>query len=298
MIEAVEYLRAQGLGALLALFWFVAIFDVPRYLILFGVTALLPPRRIPDAAATPRRVSAVVAGHSEEAKVDTCVRALHEQSRRPDEIVVLSDGSTDRMAARVTALSRAGLVDAAHATDLRSGKAAGLNLGARVARGDVIVFVDCDCTFDQHAIRNILRPFADPEVGAVAVSVLVRNDRENLLSAFQAIESLITISLGRQAMDRLGLVSCIPGAFGAFRRTAYEDIRGYDAEGGEDLDLTLGLRAAGWEVRFAPDAICHTDVPIRRAALVRRRGQWERDAIRLRYRKHAALMNPFAPRFP
>ena len=294
MIEAVDDLRAQGLGALLALFWFVAIFDVARYLIPFVVTALLPPRRFPDDDATPRRVSAVVVGHSEEAKVDTCVRALPEQSRRPDEIVVVSDGSTGRMAA----LSRTGLVQSAHATDLRSGKAAGLNLGARVARGDVIVFVDCDCTFDQHAIRNILRPFADPEVGAVAVSVLVRNDRENLLSAFQAIESLITISLGKQAMDRLGLVSCIPGAFGAFRRTAYEDIRGYDAEGGEDLDLTLGLRAAGWEVRFAPDAICHTDVPIRRAALVRRRGQWERDAIRLRYRKHAALMNPFAPRFP
>ncbi|WOI58255.1 glycosyltransferase [Palleronia sp. LCG004] len=298
MIEAYDYIRSQSFDTLLVLFWFVAVFEIPRYFLLFALTAFLPARRpAPGPDARERMVSAVVVGHSEATKVEKCVRALHEQSRRPDEIVVLSDGSTDGMAKRVGALSRAGLIDAAHATELRSGKAAGLNLGARIAKGEIIVFVDCDCTFDRHAVRNILRHFEDPGVGAVAGSVLVRNGTASLLTAFQAIEYLITISLGKQAMDRLGLVSCISGAFGAYRRTAYEQTGGYDAEGGEDLDLTLSIRSAGWSVRFAEDAVCYTDVPVSRAALVRQRGRWERDSIRLRYRKHGHLMNPFSLRF-
>lgn len=296
MTEAYDYIQAQGFDTFLALFWFVAIFEIPRYFLLFGLTVLLP-RRQPPTQDHDQFVSVVVVGHSEEKKVESCVHALREQSRPPNEIIVLSDGSTDAMALRVRELSRRRLIDAAHVTELRSGKAAGLNLGALVSHGEIIVFVDCDCTFDRHALRNILRHFADPGVGAVAGSVIVRNPHESLLTAFQAIEYLVTISLGKQAMDRLGLVSCISGAFGAYRRSAYDAVGGYDAEGGEDLDITLSLRSAGWSVRFAEDAVCYTDVPATRAVLVRQRGRWERDAIRLRYRKHAHLMNPFSPRF-
>ncbi len=294
---ALDYILSQSFDSLLILFWFVAIFEIPRYLILFGFTAFLPASRLADDDATLGTVSAVVVGHSEETKVERCVRALHEQSRPPNEIVVMSDGSTDGMARCIADLRRRGLIASAHATELRAGKAAGLNMGASLARGDVIVLVDCDCTFDRHAIRNILRPLADPSVGAVAGSVLVRNAHETLLTSFQAIEYMITISLGKQAMDRLGLVSCISGAFGAFRRSAFDAVGGHDAGGGEDLDLTLSLRAAGWGVRFASDAVCYTDVPSTFGKLVAQRLRWERDTIRLRYRKHVAVTNPFSPRF-
>ena len=298
MTGPLDYVTAQGFDTLLVLLWYVVVFEVPRYLVLFALTALVPARRRPSVpGAAPRRVSVVVVGHSEGAKVETCVRALREQSRPPDEIVVLSDGSTDSMPRRALRLAREGLIAQAHVTELRGGKAAGLNLGGRVAKGDVVVFVDCDCTFDRHALRAVLRPFDDPEVGAVAGSVLVRNARANLLTRLQAIEYLVTISLGKRAMDRLGLVSCVSGAFGAFRRAAYQEVGGYDAEGGEDLDITLSLRARGWRVAFAADAVCYTDVPTSWGALARQRGRWERDAIRLRFRKHGAMMNPFAPGF-
>ena len=246
---ALDYLRAQSFDSLLALFWFVVVFEVPRYLIPFTMAALLPRSRRAqrDYAG---RVSVVVAGHSEADKIDACISALREQSRPPDEIVVVSDGSTDEMAARISAMQRAGKIDAAHATGLRAGKSAGLNMGARHCSGQIIVNVDCDCSFDRHAIRNLLRPFADPGVGAVCGDIRPRNGRASLIAAFQAIEYLITISLGKQAADRLDQVTCVSGAFGAFRRTAFEQAGGLDAGGGEDLDLTLALRARGWDIRF------------------------------------------------
>lgn len=296
MSAAADYLLAQNWESLLKLFWFVVIFEMPRYLLLFALTAFLPKLR-EDEEPFPGRVSVVIAGHSEEDTIEACVLALREQSRVPDEIVVISDGSTDGMPAKISKMLRARLINAAHSTDLRSGKSAGTNMAARLCTGDIIINADCDCSFDRHAIRNILRPLADPDVAAVCGSILPRNTHHSLVAAFQGIEYMISISLGKQAADRVGQVTCISGAFGAFRRDAFEMAGGLDAGGGEDLDLTIRLRRSGWKVRFAADAQCYTDVPETLPVLVRQRFRWERDAVRLRYRKHADMMNPFSRRF-
>jgi len=58
-------------------------------------------------------------------------------------------------------------------------------------------------------------------------------------------------------------------SFSAFRKTALESVLGLDAGGGEDLDLTLRLRKAGWGVWFSPESICYTDVPDTFAAFIR-----------------------------
>jgi len=89
----------------------------------------------------------------------------------------------------------------------------------------------------------------------------------------------------------------VSGAFGVFRRDAYEFVGGLDAGGGEDLDLTLRLRRNGGRIRFVEDAICYTDVPETLNSFVKQRFRWERDAVRLRYRKHRYFLNPYSPNF-
>ncbi len=299
--DAITYLSAQSTASLLALFWFTVIFEVPRYTIAFASAAF---SRLTSAWRPQRfrkrddgRVTVVIGGHSEADSIERCVLSMHEQSRPPDEIIVVSDGSTDNMPQVLADLQRRGLIAQAHSTDLRGGKSAAMNLAKRWATGDVIINVDCDCSFDRHALKNCLTPFADPQVGAVSGNILTRNDRVGLIPAFQAIEYLISISLGKQASMLLDQVACVSGAFGAFRTTALNAVNGVDVGGGEDLDLTLKLRKAGWKICFAADATCYTDVPDSLRALTSQRLRWERDAVRLRYRKHADMMNPFSPRF-
>jgi len=65
-----------------------------------------------------------------------------------------------------------------------------------------------------------------------------------------------------------------------------------DVGPGEDLDLTLRLRQAGWRIRFAHDAWCLTEVPESLASFVRQRLRWERDALRIRLRKHRRSLDP------
>ncbi len=297
--DGMTYILSQSPASLFHLFWFVIIFEIPRYTLGFiAVVVVSFGRSAPRYRSGPRpTISVVIAGHNEQDAIERCVLSLREQSYEPDEIIVVSDGSTDRMPAKLRELQKRGLIQQAHCTQLRSGKSAAVNLAMSRAQGEIIVNVDCDCTFDRKALQEIVKPFCDPDVGAVAGNIVVRNPHASLIASFQAIEYLISISQGKQSANLTDLMTCVSGAFGAFRRTAIIDVGGLDSGGGEDLDVTLTLRSAGWTTRFEPDAICYTDVPETLAALTRQRFRWERDAVRLRYRKHVDLLNPFSHRF-
>jgi cellulose synthase/poly-beta-1,6-N-acetylglucosamine synthase-like glycosyltransferase len=303
---ALNFLFAQSAQSLLAIFWYTIVFEMPRYgfafiaLTLASVTAsreaTLSARTTPNSAARPR-VSVVVAGHSEAAALERCVRSIREQSLSIHEIVVVSDGSADHMPAVASRLIKEGFVNRAFSTELRGGKSSGLNLGIRLSTGDIIVNVDCDCSYDRFAFENVVRPFSDPTVGAVCGDIVPRNGDASLVARFQEIEYLFTLSVGKRIGAALDQVACASGAFGAFRREALVSVSGVDVGGGEDLDLTLRLRTAGWRIAFAQDGVCYTDVPVTLWQLIRQRFRWERDAVWLRFRKHWRLMVPGSSQF-
>lgn len=294
--EGLTYLGNQSWESLFALFWFVIIFEIPRYALLFITSIVMMPfqKKYHYAPGIRPRITVCIAGHNEEEVLERCVLSMREQTWQPDEIIVVSDGSTDKTEAKIRSLMSRGLISQAHTTDLRSGKSAASNLAVRHATGDLVVNIDCDCSLERDAIEQACKPFADPAVGAVCGNVVVLNPCDSLVATMQAIEYNIAITLGRQAANITNHVVCISGAFGVFRREAIMEVNGYDAGGGEDLDITLRLRRAGWKIRFAADAMCFTRAPARLQALVRQRFRWERDAVRLRYRKYGAQLNPLS----
>jgi cellulose synthase/poly-beta-1,6-N-acetylglucosamine synthase-like glycosyltransferase len=296
-IDCFRFLHIQSALSLLHFFWFVLIFDIPRYLVGFFAVAATQWRGESRGFSFPGRVSVLLAGYNEEKSVTQCVRSLRAQVGGPYEIVIVDDGSTDRMWDVVVRLDQAGMIHRCARLHARGGKAAALNLAATLASGDIFVAVDCDCSFDRHAIGRLLAPFADPKVGAVCGNILVRNSEVSLIATIQTIEYLISITLGRSLLDVLNLVTCVSGAFGAFRREAWEAIGGSPVGSGEDLDATLRLRQRGYEIRFARNAICQTDVPEELRSLVRQRLRWDRDALAIRIRKFGHNLQPWHPEF-
>lgn len=297
------FLLSQTTLSILSVFWYTLIFEFPRYILPFTVAGFA--MRSPDMDAVPESaqaseqpsISVILVGHNEESSLEACVRSLHEQSISGFEIIIVSDGSTDRMPDVARSLVKRGLADRVLSTDLRGGKSSGINLARTVATGEIIVNVDCDCSFDRYAIERLIEPFADPRVGAVCGDIAPRNSSESIITQFQEIEYLQSISVGKRIASALNQVVCASGAFGAFRRKALDEIGGFDVGGGEDLDTTIRLRLKGWRIEYAHDAICYTDVPATFYQYIRQRLRWERDAIWIRYRKHAKLMNPFSPAF-
>jgi len=119
------------------------------------------------------RVSVVIACHNEAKTIEARIKNLTEADYPPSllEIIIVSDGSTDRTAelARSLAEDRVRVI----AYPARRGKAAALNLGVANARGEIIIFGDARQSFEPDAIRRLVANFADERVGAVSGAYLL-----------------------------------------------------------------------------------------------------------------------------
>ncbi len=239
-------------------------------------------------------VSVVVAGRNEEEIIGASVKSLLAQDYPNLEILVIDDHSDDRTSAEVRPYTKDPRVRLVrnNAERGRSGRPSASNLGLRLARGEFLVSLDADTTFDAHLVSSLLAPFADPEVGVVAGNVVIRNWRDNTLTRLQALEYAVAIDVNKRWSDARGAVLQASGAVGAFRRAALRDIGGWEQQLGEDTDVSLRMVKAGWRLVFAPNAIARTDCPRSLRVVMKQRFRWDRGGLRAFFKKHWRLLDP------
>jgi peptidoglycan/xylan/chitin deacetylase (PgdA/CDA1 family)/GT2 family glycosyltransferase len=236
------------------------------------------------------RVSVVVPAHNEGTVLDKTLQAVAQLDGAPYEVIVVDDGSTDDTAAvarryPVTLLTQA-----------QQGKAAALNHGVAAASGEVVVVLDADTVLDQSFVSRVLPHFADPHVAAVAGNVRVGN-RNNFLARLQSLEYVASLNLDRRAQAALNVVSVVPGAAGAFRKTALAEIGGYpDDTLVEDADLTVALLAAGWHIPYEPDAVAWTEAPQSVRDVIRQRQRWSYGTVEVVAKHAPRMMDPASGR--
>jgi len=75
--------------------------------------------------------------------------------------------------------------------------------------------------------------------------------------------------------DVLGAIPTVPGAIGAFRRIALDDVGGLSSGTlAEDTDLTMAICRSGWRVVYEPRALAWTEAPSSLRQLWRQRYRW------------------------
>lgn len=298
--SGLRFLMAQDLESFIRLFWFTTFLEFPRFMIAALVTAGVAlasrPRDEPRLNGVPL-VSVLLPTHDGADTLAKTVLSIREQTWPRIELIVVDDGSDDSLRDVAEELYQSGLIDQLVGTRVRGGKAAAANLALGYATGEFIVITDNDTTFDADAIERVIQPFADPDVGGVSGNLASRNWKNSPVTAWQTIQYLTSISLGRRFKAMLGMLFVASGAFGAFRHSAVKACGGWPVGPGEDGDITLKLRRAGWQIRFAPDAWCLTDVPETLPRLVNQRMRWNRSMFRRRVRKFRSVLNPFDGNF-
>ncbi|WP_455753303.1 bifunctional polysaccharide deacetylase/glycosyltransferase family 2 protein [Streptomyces bobili] len=223
----------------------------------------------PNAPVT-EPVSVLVPAYNEAKCIESTVRSLV-KSDHPVEILVVDDGSSDGTARIVEDL---GLPGVRVVRQLNAGKPAALNRGIANARHDLIVMMDGDTVFEPSTVRELVQPFADPRVGAVAGNAKVGN-KDTLIGAWQHIEYVMGFNLDRRMYDVLRCMPTIPGAVGAFRRGALDRVGGMsDDTLAEDTDITMALHRDGWKVVYAEKARAWTEAPESVQQLWSQRYRW------------------------
>jgi poly-beta-1,6 N-acetyl-D-glucosamine synthase len=227
----------------------------------------------PDPMFSPT-VTILVPAYNEEVGIEVSVRSLCDQRWPATEVIVIDDGSTDETASIVERLVAEGLDTVSLLRQTNAGKANALNSGLRAASGDIIVTVDADTAFVPGTLALLVAPLRDPAIGAVSGNTKVAN-RGRLLGRWQHLEYVMGFNLDRRMYDLLGCMPTVPGAIGAFRRTALESVGGFsDDTLAEDTDLTMALHRADWDVAYEPRAIAWTEAPQSLRDLWRQRYRW------------------------
>ncbi|MEU2536347.1 bifunctional polysaccharide deacetylase/glycosyltransferase family 2 protein [Streptomyces iakyrus] len=215
-------------------------------------------------------VSVLVPAYNEAKCIEQTVRSLV-ASDHPIEVLVIDDGSSDGTARIVENL---GLPGVRVVRQLNAGKPAALNRGIANAKYDLIVMMDGDTVFEPTTVRELVQPFGDPRVGAVAGNAKVGN-RDSLIGAWQHIEYVMGFNLDRRMYDVLRCMPTIPGAVGAFRRSALERVGGMsDDTLAEDTDITMAMHRDGWHVVYAEKAVAWTEAPESVQQLWSQRYRW------------------------
>ncbi|MEK8143506.1 glycosyltransferase family 2 protein [Streptomyces sp. M10(2022)] len=233
-----------------------------------------------------RPVTVLVPAYNERECIAATVRSLV-AGDHPIEVIVVDDGSTD---------GTADIVDAMRLRDVRvvrrrnSGKPAALNTGIAHARYDIIVMMDGDTVFEPSTVRELVQPFSDPRVGAVAGNAKVGN-RDSLIGAWQHIEYVMGFNLDRRMYDMLRCMPTIPGAVGAFRRDALDRIGGMSEDTlAEDTDVTMALHRDGWRVVYAENARAWTEAPETVQQLWSQRYRWSYGTMQAIWKHRRAVV--------
>jgi cellulose synthase/poly-beta-1,6-N-acetylglucosamine synthase-like glycosyltransferase/peptidoglycan/xylan/chitin deacetylase (PgdA/CDA1 family) len=217
-------------------------------------------------------VSVIVPAYNEKEGIEAAVRSLAGGDHAGGiEVVVVDDGSTDGTAAIVEALR---LPSVRVVRIPNGGKSNALNVGVAMASHELIVMVDGDTVFEPDALGRLVQPFADPQVGAVAGNVKVGN-RGSMVARWQHIEYVIGFNLDRRLYDLMRCMPTVPGAIGAFRRAALQQIGGMsDDTLAEDTDVTIAMCRVGWRVVYEERARAWTEAPSSLRQLWLQRYRW------------------------
>jgi cellulose synthase/poly-beta-1,6-N-acetylglucosamine synthase-like glycosyltransferase len=195
-------------------------------------------------------VSVIVPVRDGESTIADCLDAILATDYPPDrrEILVVDNGSSDATAALIQARR------VRYLREPRRGVSQARNLGIATSRGEILAFVDADCLVEPHWLAELVRPFEDPEVGAVA------GDLQHVAPTTPAERQGARL-LGNWQRFAFNSNPAYPiTANAAYRRDVIDRIGGFDAHMTRAQDVELGLRfqeRSGRRLAYAERATAH-----------------------------------------
>ncbi len=245
-------------------------------------------------------VSIIIPCFNEEEWIHRTVLSCMNQDYPVDklEVIVVDDRSTDRSVERIQKT-----IDLVHREADRyrtkerlrlhvlpenGGKRVALVEGVKMAKHELVVFVDSDSFLDPQAIKNLVQPFQDPQMGGVAGRTDVENKYTNSVTKLQTVRYYIAFRIMKAAESWFDSVTCLSGPLSCYRKELIiqhseawlnQKFLGQPATFGDDRSMTnyiLKTHRTGYQDR----AICSTIVPSDMGVFLKQQMRWKRSWLR------------------
>lgn len=290
--ESIIYFKYNYLLYLYSLI--AAAFLLSRYL--FGALH----RDVPVNPDYTPGVSIVIPCFNEEEWIHRTIQSCINQDYPVDklEVIVVDDRSTDESVARMEAViarihneaERFATRDRLHMVVMpqNGGKREALVQGVKLAKHDLVVFVDSDSFLEPTAIRHLVQPFQDPKMGGVAGRTDVENKFTNAITKLQTVRYYIAFRIMKAAESYFDSVTCLSGPLSCYRKELVlrhadawlnQKFLGQPATFGDDRAMTnfvLRTHRTGYQ----DTAVCSTIVPSRMNVFLKQQMRWKRSWLR------------------
>lgn len=242
-----SFLLATGL-----IFWLSGMFVLYVYLgyptILFFLASLLP-RQVENHLDLPK-VSILIAAYNEQdvisAKLENTLALDYPNEKI--QIIVAADGSNDGTVDIVSSYSKS-IVELSYQPE-RRGKMAAINRAIPIVRNEIILFSDANNMYSPDTLRELVKPFSNPKVGAVSGS-------KNLVDSGDALTKVDSLYWKYEAYiktqeSRLSSCTGVSGEILAIRTSLFQPPPDWIIN--DDFYLAMSVLKRGYRVVFAPAA--------------------------------------------
>lgn len=271
-----------------------AAFLLSRYL--FGTLY----RNVPINSDFEPGVSIIIPVFNEEEWIDRTILTCIDQTYPIDklEVIIVDDCSTDRTESKIKEtiekINQAGERFNTkkrltfHKLPENAGKRVALDAGVKLAKHELVAFVDSDSFLEPNAIRHLVQPFQDPKMGGVSGRTEVENKFTNILTKLQTVRYYIAFRIMKAAESTFDSVTCLSGPLACYRKDLVEKnaedwlnqrFLGHPATFGDDRSMTnyiLKTHRTGYQ----DQAVCSTIVPSGFKPFLNQQMRWKRSWLR------------------
>lgn len=239
---------------------------------------------IPEGMVLPK-VSILVAAHNEELQIDNTIRRMLYDLNYPNyDLIIASDGSTDRTNEIVLEWTkkdpRVRLVEIQE----NMGKAHAITQAAFYSDAEFFLGIDADSFIIGDGLKDMMAyMLVDTDfspanrVGAVTGAPTPMN-RSSMLAKLQLVEYNSIIGLIKRAQSTIGRLFTVSGVAALYRRDAVVDAGYWDTiMAAEDIAMSWDIQSRGWRIAYSPSTFSYMDVPTTVKQLVNQRiplGHW------------------------
>lgn len=199
------------------------------------------------------KISIIIPTYNEEKAIEECLNSLLGQTLNDFEVIVVDDGSTDNTS-EILRSYHSPVASFQFLKQNHKGAGAARNLGAEKAKGEILVFVDADMTFDKGFLKNLIAPIDSGKVkGTFSKEEIVSNWYNLWAKCWNINEGW---EEGKRHPKNYPDTQPV---FRAITKSEFDRVGGF-TPGGYDDDWSLG-RKLGYEAALAPGAIFYHKNP-------------------------------------
>jgi len=177
-------------------------------------------------------VSIVIPTYNEKKDVKDCVKSLASQSYKKIEIIFI-DSSNDETYKIINELKKSKILPIKVFKQPLSGTARARNFGAKKSKGQILIFIDADMTFDRDYLKNLIKPILEDKTGKVLGTTHDYEIAVNTKNKWSGMWGKLRVS--KESAKKVNI-------FRAIRKDSFLKLGGFDPKYGYADDQTFWFK--------------------------------------------------------